>query len=205
MRLHRTDKRIGPPGTLLQSFAFPCLQVRKRACGCVPDLDRFIDAARCQSLPVWLPRNRHNSVGVPERANYQPLRSDVPDPSGEIRTCRRESSTVGAPRQIVGPQGYARNVTTLSPARVPEMVTVPFSWPEASSLSSGLHVRTLTPPGWTNSAVNLPVLASQILMAPSSPHAATRDHASLLIADLRVLGGIVISCKSSADSCQTIS
>src|SRR5262245_36972409 len=81
------------------------------------------------------------------------------------------------------PQRCPRSVTILSPACVPEMVTVPSPCPAARSLSSGLHAPARTPPGWAISAVTRPVLASQILMVPSSPQADTRVPPALKATD----------------------
>ena len=48
--------------------------------GRVPDLDRLVDASGRQSFPIWLPRDRRDLVGVPERAEDHLFRGDIPNP-----------------------------------------------------------------------------------------------------------------------------
>src|SRR5438105_1864668 len=74
---------------------------------------------------------------------------------------------------------FPPSVTSLSPAEMPEMVTVPLPWPQATILPSGLQAPAPTTPGCVTSADNRPESAFQILMAPSLPQAATREPSKL--------------------------
>src|SRR5262245_52486663 len=91
--------------------------------------------------------------------------------SSPVETSRVPSRFQASPKiESVCP----RSVSTLSAPEVPERVTVPSLCPAARSLSSGLQAPVFTPLGWATSAINRTVSASQILMVPFWPQAATR-------------------------------
>src|SRR5262249_36640631 len=107
----RGQAAVRAPGEGGNPLPMPPQREGLTARGRVPDLDRFVGAAGRQSLPVGLPRQRRDLVGVPERAEDHLSRGDLPDPYAEIIAAGRgESRAVGAPRQV-------RDRTGVSPQR----------------------------------------------------------------------------------------